>query len=254
MLRALFFLIFVGGAIYAGLVASHSALTRDDGSFVLAINHPASQLDASPLRSWGTSLQSLRRESRAAPQTQPAVDSDKRPVSEAHALAASYSRASADDPIGWVKVALAARAHGEASVSSPISHFYRAGSELQVIERRGPWLEVRDPATQERGWVYETYLAMIERPSGTQVAAAPSAEPAPIDEAAATMEAAAKPKQAKIAKAKKPRSVKPSRPEFAAAFDQRRGLASRAERRGLGLFFFGRRMAKLEAEGRVAAR
>jgi hypothetical protein len=173
-------------------------------------------------------------------------------------LAVAASRSAGEEAIGWAKVALAARAHGDASVSSPTIHFYRAGAELEIVHRDAAWLKLRDPATKEEGWVFEQYVSLMDRPSATQVAAA-----APIDHAtpadSATTEASAhKPKAVKSAKAKKPsRSLKPSlAPELAAApLDPRRGqLASRGERRGLGLFLFGRRMAKVEAGGRVATR
>ena len=55
MFRALIFLTFIGGALYATLVATHSALSSDDPgeySYVLAIRNPVSDAAAGPLRSW----------------------------------------------------------------------------------------------------------------------------------------------------------------------------------------------------------
>jgi hypothetical protein len=171
------------------------------------------------------------------------------------AVAAASSE---EEAIGWAKVALAARAHGEASVSSETVHFYRAGAELEVVGRDGAWLKLRDPTTKEQGWVFEKYLSLIDRPSATQVAAAAPIEQATPAVAGATEAAPTKPKAVKTAKAKKPgRFLKPApTAELAAAtLEPRRGQsASRGERRGLGLFLFGRRMAKVEAEGRVATR
>jgi hypothetical protein len=98
----------------------------------------------------------------------------------------------------------------------------------------------------------------MDRPSATQVAAAAAIEQATPVDAVVTEAAAPKAKAVKSVKAKKPgRSLKPSlAPELGAApLDPRRGQwAARGERRGLGLFLFGRRMAKVEAEGHVATR
>jgi hypothetical protein len=263
MLRTLFLLVFVGGALYAGLVATHSALTGDTGddsseySYVLAIRSPASETVAVPLRSWGANLQSLRNEPwRSVPASQPTADPDNRAASAALAVAAS--RSAGEEAIGWAKVALAARAHGEASVSSPTLHFYRAGAELEIVHRDGAWLKLRDPTTKEEGWVFAQYVALMDRPSATQVAAAAPIEHATPADAPAMEASAHKPKAVKNVKAKKPgRSLKPSAAsELAlATLEPRRGqLASRGERRRLGHFLFGRRMAKVEAEGRVATR
>lgn len=259
MLRALFLLGFVGGALYAGLVATHNALspaTSDEYSYVFAVRPPVGDAASNALRSWGPTLQALRNKPQApnaAPE--PAGDRDNRPVQAGLAVAAAGAPAisSQDERIGWAKVAMAARAHDQASVSSPITHFYRAGSELEVVGRDGAWLEVRDPATQSRGWVFEQYMAMIEAPNATQVAAA-EPTPAPVVDAS---EAAPKPKPTKVAAKAKKRSVKPQMTSamlLAKANPEGGRVVQRGERRGLGLLFFGRRLAKLEAEGRVAAR
>ncbi len=260
MLRALFLLSFVGGALYAGLVATHAALTpevakdSEEYAYVLAIRPPAVDAASGALRSWGSSLQALRSQPQLPPTApKPAGDQDNRPVPALQAVAAAGSAGavSQDERIGWTKVTLAARAHGGASVSSPITHFYPAGAELEVMDRNGAWIDVRDPATQARGWVLETYVAAIDRPSATQVAAA-EPEPAPA------VEAAPKPKNAKTTATKaKKRSVKPQATSamLLAKADAERGrVAQRGERRGLGLLLFGRRMATLDAEGRVTAR
>ena len=260
MLRALFLLSFVGGALYAGLVATHSALSGTNSSefsYVLAIRPPTGETAVASLRSWGPNLQALRNE----PQlrvlaSQPASHPDNGPASAALAVAAVSS--GGEEAIGWAKVALAARAHGEASVSSPTIHFYRAGAELEIVHRDGAWLKLRDPTTKEEGWVFAQYVALMDRPSATQVAAAAPIEHATPADAPAMEASAHKPKAVKNVKAKKPgRSLKPSAAsELAVAtLEPRRGqLASRGERRRLGHFLFGRRMAKVEAEGRVATR
>jgi hypothetical protein len=123
---------------------------------------------------------------------------------------------------------LAARLHSEASVSSPTIRFYRPGTELQVVSRENGWLQLLDPVSQKRGWVFEKYLVSIDGPSPTQTAMESITEPLP-------------------AKVTLPKSQKPSRSskltvragdaEFAKS-DRRRGRwARRDDRRpNLGLF------------------
>jgi hypothetical protein len=55
-------------------------------------------------------------------------------------------------------VVLAARVHSEPSVSSPTVRFFAPGTELQIVGRENGWVELIDPATQERGWVSESYV------------------------------------------------------------------------------------------------
>jgi hypothetical protein len=66
------------------------------------------------------------------------------------------------------KVVLAAALHSEGSVSSPTSRIYPPGTELLVVGRVDGWFQVSDPVTQERGWIFEKYLASIDSPSLTQ--------------------------------------------------------------------------------------
>ena len=49
-------------------------------------------------------------------------------------------------------------------------HRYRPGTELQLVRRENGWLELLDPVTQERGWIFEKYLISIGAPSPTQAA------------------------------------------------------------------------------------
>ena len=68
------------------------------------------------------------------------------------------------------KVVLAARVHSEPSVSSPTVRFFSPGTELQVVRRESGWVELFDPATQERGWVFESYVLSTGGFSRTQTA------------------------------------------------------------------------------------
>jgi hypothetical protein len=74
------------------------------------------------------------------------------------------------EPVEWAKVMLGAKVHSKASVSSPTVRYYRPGTELQVVRREDGWVGVSDPLTQERGWVFEKYLSLINGPSQTQAA------------------------------------------------------------------------------------
>jgi len=140
--------------------------------------------------SWGSTLRSLK------PPVQTAQQSDTRPpqaagdrsgsvevrqpepaVNQADAQAPEAQVIEAvAEPVLWARVGFAARAHSEASVSSPVVKFYPAGTELQVVAQKGAWIQLRDPSTSERGWIFNKYLVSIDRPSGTQPALASSPE------------------------------------------------------------------------------
>ena len=65
---------------------------------------------------------------------------------------------------------------GEASVSSPGRRLYPKGSTAQVVGNENGWLHLLDPTTKERGWVYHTYVAPIDRPSDDQLYVASTAD------------------------------------------------------------------------------
>jgi len=73
-------------------------------------------------------------------------------------------------PGEWAKIILGATVHSEASVSSPTVGYYRVGAELRVVRRQNGWLQLADPATQKRGWVFERYLSSIDGPTLSQAA------------------------------------------------------------------------------------
>src|SRR5262249_60827216 len=120
--------------------------------------------------------------------------------------------------------------HSDASVSSPTLRFYEPGVALQVVGRQNGWVQVTDPASGERGWVFEQYLVPTDGPTAAQTAMATvpnrvMAEPANPARSAKKRWAA--------------RPVARTPHNFAAAqFDRR--WDRRIEHRGFGLFFFGR--------------
>ena len=128
---------------------------------------------------------------------------------------------------------LAARAHSEASVSSPTLRFYQPGAALQVISRENGWVQVTDPTSREGGWILEQYLVPIDRPTVTQTATVTP-----------TSKALSQPTQAKpVPSAKRRTRARPAVrvPEAVALAQSDSRWERRAERRaGRGLFFFGR--------------
>ena len=121
---------------------------------------------------------------------------------------------------------LAAKVHGDASVSSPTLRFYRPGTALQVVSRQNGWVQIIDPASGESGWVFEQYLVPADGPTATQTAMVTT----PSEPAAEPTGAVAKKRVGAS------RLRMPDKFTFA-QFDRR--WERRAARRG-GLFFFGR--------------
>ena len=235
-MRALLLLCLVGVAIYALLVLTSNVVPngRVEDAFAgkTQPNHPIDR----ELRSWAANLPALVNSQQPQPQqnvahapTERMSDADQ-PAASPGNLTASELDSSKQDHVEWTKVMLAARAHGEASVSSPTTRFYRPGTQLQVVSRQNGWLQLLDPVTQERGWVFEKYLVSIDGPSPTQTALESTTEPLPADVAS-------------------PKSQKPSRSSKltvragdlkVAKSDRRPGRWARRgdRRRNLGLFGF----------------
>jgi hypothetical protein len=172
----LLFLTLGSVAIYTLLVITHDGL--QDGK---AENTFADQTQPNPpvvehLSSWDAYLPSgsLSRKPALAtsqqpaalpPQPNPSQDSERKPGAD-HGLAASEDKAPAFESYGAeqerverAKVVLAAEMHSEGSVSAPTIRYYRPGTELQVVRRADGWIQVSDPVTQERGWIFEKYLS-----------------------------------------------------------------------------------------------
>ncbi len=167
-MKGVLFLSLVGAAIYMALVVSHDQLPShgtDDSFTRQRSNAPTGR----QLRSWGTDLPSLVSSQGALlPLRKPGVVPGRSQASAVVANAAEAPTVSQSDdtsyePIEWAKVMLAARAHSEASVSSPTLRFYQPGAALQVISRENGWVQVTDPTSREGGWVLEQYLVPTQR-------------------------------------------------------------------------------------------
>jgi SH3-like domain-containing protein len=126
---------------------------------------------------------------------------------------------------------LAAKVHGEASVSSPTLRFYQPGTTLQVVSRQNGWVQITDPTSGERGWVFEQYLVPADSPTTTQTAIATTARKAAAEPAEANPPPTAKKRGRTASRA--------ARTDKSAVTQFDRRWERRAARRG-GLFFFGR--------------
>ena len=241
-MRALLLLSLVGVALYALLVLTSNVVpdgkVEDTFAGETRPNHPIHSIDRE-LRSWGANLPALVNSQQLSPRhpqqhvahapTERMSGADQ-PAASPGSLAASELDSSKQDHVEWTKVMLAARVHSEASVSSPTIRFYRPGTELQVVSRENGWLQLLDPVTQGRGWVFEKYLVPIDDPSPTQTAIESTAEPPPAK--------VASPKSQKASRSSK-LTVRAGDLEVAKS-DRRRGRWARSDdrRRGLGLFGF----------------
>ena len=253
-MRALLFLSVTGAALYALLVVTQNVIPADKVEDTFAgqtqLYNPADR----DLRSWGSNLPALvisqppspqspqqnaaygRSPNREGQSSERMAGADDRPAASENKLTASEMNGAEGDLLEWAKVTLAARVHSEASVSSAIIRFYPPGTVLKVVRRENGWLELLDPATQERGWVFEKYLSSIDGPSAIQAAIDSSTEdrlaeagPArPVSPGSKNRSPAAKP-TAQVAD------------NVITKSELRRGRWARrdARRRGLGLLMFG---------------
>ena len=186
-MKGLLLLGLVGVAIYGALVLSDGLLPHNPAKDELARQNLGDPSDRQ-LRSWGTDLPSLA--SSSSPRAsvtlhKPAVTpaSSSRSAGLEAIPTTTRPDGTAHQPIEWARSVLAAKVHGDASVSSPTLRFYRPGTALQVVSRQNGWVQIIDPASGERGWVFEQYLVPADGPTATQTAmvttaSKPAAEPA----------------------------------------------------------------------------
>ena len=230
-MKGLVFLGLVGATLYGALVLGSDYLSSRDPAENAAgqsLGNPSNR----QLRSWGTDLPSLATSSsQESALAQPAVSPAPTSGSASSAATTAQPDGTAYQPVEWAKVILAAKVHGDASVSSPTVRFYPPGTTLQVLSRQNGWAQITDPTSGDRGWVYEQYLSPADGPTATQTAMADTASGVAAEPARAN-----RPTAKKRVRSSRP----PARSDYAfARFDRR--WERRAERRGgMGLFFFGR--------------
>lgn len=186
------------------------------------------------LRSWGSNLPALVSE-------QPSNDRPSMAVRDK--LFDLSQEKLAEGTVGGetAKVVLAARVHSEPSVSSPTVRFFSPGTELQVVRRESGWVELFDPATQERGWVFESYVWSTGDFSRTQTAMGLRNEdelskPNPTNPGV--------PRSKQRSRAAKPGSQAAAK--LVAASELKRGRWVRRGDRGRRLGVFGRRFATFD--------
>ena len=268
MMRALVVLSLAGAAAYMLIPASEEREWNTGEKVSTArlgpLPHDPLPQGDRKLRSWGPTLKSLGRDSQgrvAAPQ-QPSISATLKQEALYQPDSAAGNEASQAAPdmaetvapaealqdaahVAWVKVVYGARAHSAASISSPITKFYPPGKELQILGRESGWIELLDPATQERGYVFERYLVAIDGPGPSQAVTQASTELAPVKASKApkpqTPRLATKPVQQAV------NDVGTARPEEAATSDMKR-TARKEERRERKMFrLFGSRNPRGEA-------
>jgi len=180
--RLLLFVCIVGAAVY--LLAPASRPTNGTLEAVSAVQTQTNQQIRRPLSSsWGSTLRSLRGDQEAWVSPQPPTSlkplgSEPTPHVEMqgsrltrvtqYAVQPDQVSVTTDeterDVEKWVRMTQAVRVRSEASVYFPGLQVYPAGSKAQIVGRKNGWVEVLDPTTNERGWVYHSYLASIDAP------------------------------------------------------------------------------------------
>jgi SH3-like domain-containing protein len=77
----------------------------------------------------------------------------------------SPSAAAEDDDKEWVEVIDAVNMRSGPSSAKPVLRVQMAGARLQVASRDGRWVEVVEPDTGQRGWVFERHVKLVEASS-----------------------------------------------------------------------------------------
>ena len=261
MMRLLICVCLAGAAAYALIPTNEEPEWGTGAKVATAKPKPISQGERKLRSSWGSTLQSLGRDSASLaavsrhsdtsspPQQQAAYWPGRAGANQASeqppdagvapaAQAPARSTPAAAEHVTWARLILGAKAHRAASVSSPITRFYPTGTELQIVGRESGWLELQDPVTQERGFVFEKYLAAIDGPSPTQPVTQASAAPRPPKAVSKT----ASQKARSARQATKPVQQAANEPQVTLSDARRDGLTKKVERRERKMFrWFGGR-------------
>ena len=233
-----FLLLSVVGALLYGLLVLTADLPDRKVEHSLS-GHTARPADRT-LRSWGSNLPALVSEQPSNDRPSPAVRDKLFDVSQ-EKLAEGTVGGALQAQLETAKVVLAARVHSEPSVASPTVRFFSPGTELQVVRRESGWVELFDPATQERGWVFESYVWSTGDLSRTQTAMGLRNEDE-LSKPSPTNPVVPRSKQ-------RSRSAKPGSQvaaKLVAASELKRGRWARRGDRGRRLGLFGRRFATFD--------
>ena len=230
MKRLLLFMFLVGAAVYLFVGQETPEADRTPPPRHVELAH------REPLRnSWGSNLHSLREKnqqpsaqaSRVSARPTPAEETSDRQVKQ---LKEATDEQPAIIPavgpaIQWVRVTRAVEVRRKADVSSPGLRHYPAGSEAMVVGGENVWVQLLDPRTGERGFVYHGFLTPIDGPSATS------------SQVAATTHRAQEPNHSVKLTDRRLRKV--------ATVKRSRAQAAETPKRRKGLFgFFGRKAAR----------
>jgi hypothetical protein len=105
------------------------------------------------------------------------------PIGEGSDFSGPAVSDSEKEEMPWAVVIRWATVHSGPSVSAPTVRFYSVGTELQVVDHQHGWFQVMDPATLQRGWIYEKYyLQMVAGPGQAIMAVSKAPKQASFEE------------------------------------------------------------------------
>ena len=114
------------------------------------------------------SLEMIREEMQ--PTGQPPGNVQKAPLPTPGESSETLTHEGKNPEASWVVVIRGAIVHSGPVVSAPIVRFYSVGTELELIDHQHGWFQVLDPATSQRGWIYEKYYLQAIRGPGQGIA------------------------------------------------------------------------------------
>ena len=66
-----------------------------------------------------------------------------------------------DDGADWIKALAFVNLRQRPTRSAPAISVVEKGAKLRVMGRKKGWLQVSNPATSERGWIYAANIAAV---------------------------------------------------------------------------------------------
>ena len=151
-MRGFLLLSIVGVALYALLLFTDNALRESPTEEAFGKAQPSHAAERT-LRAWGRNLPALVIQQPPEPRSQYSggdFGADGQLAASEQSTEAKLGYAE-QEPVEWAEIMLAARAHSEASVSSPTIRFYTPGIQLQILRRQDGWVEVIDPQLRNVG-------------------------------------------------------------------------------------------------------
>jgi hypothetical protein len=78
---------------------------------------------------------------------------------------ASSLGVAAEAPAEWVEIVSAVDMHAQPQQSSPTLKVAKKGVKLRLLARKKNWVQVSDPATSTKGWIYKRFLRTARPPA-----------------------------------------------------------------------------------------